>query len=68
MGKPDPTIIHAAMARLGVAPDYAIMIGDKLDTDILAGQRAGVTSIFMETGVPIDSRSPVIPEFILASL
>jgi len=68
MGKPDPTIIHAAMARLGVAPDQVIMIGDKLDTDILAGQRAGVTSIFMETGVPIDSRSPVKPEFILASL
>ena len=34
----------------------------------LAGQRAGVTSILMETGVPINSRSPVTPEFILASL
>lgn len=68
MGKPDPTIIHAAMARLGVAPDQAIMIGDKLDTDILAGQRAGVTSIFMETGVPLDTRSAVKPEYILASL
>ena len=68
MGKPDPTIIRTAIARLGVEPAQAIMIGDKLDTDILAGQRAGVTSIFMETGVPLDSRSPVTPEYILTSL
>lgn len=68
MGKPDPTIIHVAMARLGVEPGQSIMIGDKLDTDILAGQRAGVTSIFLETGVPYDSRSSVVPGYILASL
>ena len=68
MGKPDPTIIRAAVTRLGIAPDEAIMIGDKLDTDILAGQRAGVTSVFMETGVPLDTRSSVVPEYILASL
>lgn len=68
MGKPDPTIIRTAMARLGVGAADAIMIGDKLDTDILAGQRAGVTSIFMETGVPIDMRSAVQPDYILARL
>ncbi|WEK03767.1 MAG: HAD-IIA family hydrolase [Candidatus Devosia phytovorans] len=68
MGKPDPTIIHTAIARLGVCAADAIMIGDKLDTDILAGQRAGVTSIFMETGVPLDTRSLVVPDYLLASL
>lgn len=68
MGKPDPTIIRTAIARLGVSPEQAIMIGDKLDTDILAGQRAGVPSIFMETGVPLDKRSAVLPDYILASL
>lgn len=68
MGKPDPTILQVAMERMGVEPGQTIMIGDKLDTDILAGQRAGVTSIFLETGVPYDSRSSVVPEYILASL
>ncbi|HEY8576994.1 MAG TPA: HAD-IIA family hydrolase [Devosia sp.] len=68
LGKPDPTIIHTALARLGTEPGHAIMIGDKLDTDILAGQRAGVRSIFMETGVPLDTRSDVVPNYILASL
>jgi 4-nitrophenyl phosphatase len=68
MGKPEATIINAALSRLGVAPSQAIMIGDKLDTDILAAQRAGVTSIFVETGVPLDARTPVTPQYILASL
>ncbi|HWV22269.1 MAG TPA: HAD-IIA family hydrolase [Devosia sp.] len=68
MGKPDPAIMRTAMARLGVDAADAIMIGDKLDTDILAGQRAGVTSILMETGVPIDRRSAVQPDYILARL
>lgn len=68
MGKPDPAIICAALSRMDVGAADAIMIGDKLDTDILAGQRAGVTSIFIETGVPLDTQSIVTPEFILASL
>ena len=68
MGKPEVTIINAALSRLGVAPSQVIMIGDKLDTDILAGQRAGVASIFVETGVPRDVRNQVTPEYILASL
>ena len=68
MGKPDPTILKSALARLGVSAEDAIMIGDKLDTDILAGQRAGVTSIFVETGVPLDVQSAVTPDYILTSL
>jgi 4-nitrophenyl phosphatase len=68
MGKPDPTIIHTALARLGVSAADAIMIGDKLDTDILAGRRAGLTSVFVETGVPIDVRSAVQPDYLLARL
>lgn len=68
LGKPEPQILRTAMDRLGVSASDAIMLGDKLDTDILAGQRAGVPSIFVETGVPLDTRSAVKPEYILASL
>lgn len=68
LGKPEPEILRTAMHRLGISASDAIMLGDKLDTDILAGQRAGVTSVFMETGVPLDTRSAVKPEYILASL
>ncbi|MBB4051695.1 4-nitrophenyl phosphatase [Devosia subaequoris] len=68
MGKPEAAIIETALSRLGFAPSQAIMIGDQLETDILAGQRAGVTSVFVETGVPLDARAVVTPDYILASL
>lgn len=68
LGKPEPAILHTGLGRLGVGAHSAIMLGDKLDTDILAGQRAGVTSVFMETGVPLDTSSTVRPDYILARL
>ena len=68
LGKPAPEIIRTAMDRLGIAAGGAIMLGDQLDTDILAGQRAGVTSVFVETGVPLNPRSAVRPDYVLAHL
>lgn len=68
MGKPEAAIIKAAISHLGIAPSQVVMIGDKLDTDILAGRRAGVTSTFVETGLPIDARAKATPDYILASL
>ncbi len=68
LGKPDPLIIHTALSRLGVSAADAIMLGDKLDTDILAAQRAGVTSILVETGVPLDAAGTIVPQYMLESL
>ena len=51
MGKPEPAIVALALARAGVAPDEAVMIGDNLDTDIRAGQRAGLRTALILTGV-----------------
>jgi 4-nitrophenyl phosphatase len=68
LGKPAPQIIQTAMGRLGIIAANAIMLGDQLDTDILAGQRAGVTSVFVETGVPLNTRSAVRPDYLLAHL
>lgn len=68
LGKPEPEIIQSAIKRMGIAAESSIMLGDKLDTDILASQRAGVRSVFMETGVPLDTRSTVRPDYILARL
>ncbi|WDQ98832.1 HAD-IIA family hydrolase [Devosia sp. J2-20] len=68
IGKPSPDIIHLAMERLGVQAQSAIMLGDQLDTDILAAQRAGVRGVFVETGVPINPRSAVKTEYLLQQL
>jgi 4-nitrophenyl phosphatase len=68
LGKPAPAIVLTAMERLGVQPGAAIMLGDQLDTDILAAQRAAVRAVFVETGVPINMKSIVRADYVLRQL
>ncbi|MGH2560317.1 MAG: HAD-IA family hydrolase, partial [Thermomicrobiales bacterium] len=51
IGKPEPVSLLEAMDRMGVSPDEAVMIGDRLDTDIVAGKRAGMLTVMVLTGV-----------------
>jgi ribonucleotide monophosphatase NagD (HAD superfamily) len=47
------------------------VIGDRLDTDILGGQRAGLTTILMLSGVtaPEDlNHSAITPNYVFANL
>ena len=39
-----------AMDQMGAKPETTAMIGDRLDTDILGAQRAGLTTIFVLSG------------------
>jgi 4-nitrophenyl phosphatase len=50
IGKPEPTMFQLAMAQMGASPGTTATIGDRLDTDILGGQRAGLTTICVLTG------------------
>jgi 4-nitrophenyl phosphatase len=68
VGKPQPFMIEQAVALLGVAKTDAIMIGDQLATDILAGQRAGLRSILLASHAPFNSASTATPDGIVASL
>ena len=47
-GKPSPKGLWAAMERVGVSPAHTAMLGDKLLTDILAANRAGVLPLMVE--------------------
>lgn len=51
IGKPEPTMFEMALNRLGVSSEEAVMIGDRLETDILGGQRAGLRTALMLSGV-----------------
>jgi ribonucleotide monophosphatase NagD (HAD superfamily) len=35
----------------GISPNQACIFGDRLETDILAGNRAGITTVVVLTGV-----------------
>jgi 4-nitrophenyl phosphatase len=50
IGKPEPTMFHLAMAQMGARPETTATIGDRLDTDILGGQRAGLITICVLSG------------------
>ena len=47
-GKPSTRGLRAAMARAGADKSRAAMLGDKLLTDVLAANRAGVRSLMVE--------------------
>jgi len=70
-GKPEKPIFELAVERFGA--QNAVFIGDRLDTDTLGAQRAGLRAIHVLTGIdrakqllaaPKDSR----PDFILDDL
>lgn len=72
-GKPEPEIFQVAFERFGIAPEATLMIGDRLDTDVLGANRAGVRSALVLTG--IDSAKTLIasdvgmrPDFVLGDL
>jgi len=51
IGKPETPMLETAMTRIGALPEETVMLGDRLDTDILAGERAGMPTVLVLTGV-----------------
>ncbi|MEU6372861.1 TIGR01458 family HAD-type hydrolase [Streptomyces sp. NPDC046909] len=49
-GKPSKAFFASALARLGVGADEAVMVGDDIESDVLAAQAAGVTGVLVRTG------------------
>jgi 4-nitrophenyl phosphatase len=51
IGKPERHMFDAALAAMGADPAHTAMLGDRLETDMLGGQRAGLRTILVLTGV-----------------
>ncbi len=71
IGKPSPQILEKAAKHVGVLPSDAVMIGDRLDTDILAGHRAGMLTVLVLTGVSTReeiAESPALPDLVFTDL
>jgi HAD superfamily hydrolase (TIGR01457 family) len=50
VGKPEPMLLQEALELLKSQPDEAVMVGDGLNIDILAGQRAGTHTLLVLSG------------------
>lgn len=51
VGKPEADIFLEATRRLGVPPGETLVVGDRLETDIIGGRRAGMQTALVLTGV-----------------
>lgn len=50
-GKPSTTLFDFALERLGTKPQETLVVGDRLETDILGGQRAGCKTALVLSGI-----------------
>ncbi len=51
VAKPDPAIFERALAMAGCSASEAVMIGDRLDNDILPAKKAGMGTIWLRSGL-----------------
>ncbi len=50
-GKPSPYMMRSALNYLGVHSENTVMIGDRMDTDIVAGIQSGMETILVLSGL-----------------
>jgi len=51
IGKPNPLMMRTALRRLNAHSENSVMIGDRMDTDIISGLESGLRTILVLTGV-----------------
>ncbi|WP_437582923.1 HAD-IIA family hydrolase [Paramicrobacterium sp. CJ85] len=51
VGKPNPMMFRSALNRIGAHSENTGMIGDRMDTDVVAGIEAGLHTILVLTGI-----------------
>jgi NagD protein len=51
VGKPNPLMMRAALNRLEAHSESTVMIGDRMDTDVVAGMEAGMRTVLVLSGI-----------------
>lgn len=71
IGKPEPWMYEEALRRMGARPEGTAVIGDRLDTDIAGGVRAGLATVLLLSGISTEAdlvASPVKPDLVCADI
>ena len=71
VGKPNPMMFRSAMRKIGAHSQSTGMIGDRMDTDVVAGIEAGLHTVLVLTGIADEAeiqRYPFRPTEILMSV
>lgn len=67
IGKPERALLDSALKQLGLSAGQALMVGDRVETDIAAGQKAGCRTALVLSGVTSDAAARAwnpAPDFI----
>ena len=71
VGKPNPLMMRIALKRLGVKREDAIVIGDRMDTDVICGLESEIDTLLVLSGISdrktID-QFPYRPQYILSGV
>ena len=71
VGKPETIIIEQCLEVLGAKASETAILGDRLDTDILGGQNAGISTLMVLTGISTEEEAlsgDVPPDLIIRDL
>ncbi|MGO1974302.1 MAG: HAD-IIA family hydrolase [Propionibacteriaceae bacterium] len=71
VGKPNPLMMRSALNRIDAHSESAVMIGDRMDTDVISGLEAGMRTLLVlsgSTSADEVSRFPYLPTRVLDSI
>jgi len=61
IGKPNPLMMRSALNALDAHSESTAIIGDRMDTDVVAGLEAGLETILVLTGVTTRAEAERFP-------
>ena len=71
VGKPNPLMMRSALNRIDAHSETTVMVGDRMDTDMVAGLEAGLRTVLVLTGSTRPDeveRFPYRPSKVVASI
>ncbi|KAF7329662.1 2-phosphoglycolate phosphatase [Mycena kentingensis (nom. inval.)] len=74
IGKPARTMLDCIRAKVQYDPKRTIMVGDRLNTDILFGKNGGLATLLVLSGITSESdisganASPIVPDYVTGSI
>ncbi|SNR50259.1 HAD-IIA family hydrolase [Halorubrum vacuolatum] len=71
LGKPSEPTVEFVRERLAHPPEACLVVGDRLDTDIALGERAGMTTVLVRSGITDEetlAKSELQPDYVLDHL
>lgn len=71
IGKPNPVMMRSALNTIGAHSEHTVMIGDRMDTDVISGLEAGMRTVLVKSGISDEAeikRYPFRPTMVVDSI